>query len=142
MTTFDAARRHKASYLQAKQAFNEGDIERCLLFYSPVHQIRSRPSPPGKEGIRAFFEQSRDTWPGLRLEVEHVLAEGDLVMGRCIANASHTTVVFGVQPTGRPVQTTFWDLHRFDENGLIAESWNLLDGMQIMGALGLLPASK
>jgi predicted ester cyclase len=142
MNPTDAVVRNKSSYLQAKQAFNEGDLERCLGFYSPTHQIRSRSSPPGRDGIRAFFEQSRRTWPGLRLEVEHVVAEGEWVMGRSVTNASHTTTVFGVPPTGQAIQTAFWDLHRFDADGLIAESWNLLDGMSILGTLGLLPAQK
>ncbi len=61
------------------------------------------------------------------------------VMGRSLASATHSSVVFGVQPTGRAIQTSFWDLHRFGADGLIAESWNLLDGMAIMATLGLLP---
>lgn len=134
--------RNKANYLKAKQAFNDGDLEDCVLFYAPDHQIRSRPSPRGREGIRAFFEQSRQAWPGLRLTVEHVLAEGDWVMGRSVADATHQTAVFGVPPTGKAVRTTFWDLHHFDADGLIDESWNLLDGVTVLAGLGLLPGPK
>ena len=142
MDSIEKAQRNKTSYLQAKQAFNNGDLERCVQFYSPQHQIRSRPSPPGRDGIRAFFAQSRLAWPGLQLEVEHAVAEGEWVMGRSVARATHTTTVFGVAPTGQAIQTTFWDLHRFDSQGLIVESWNLLDGLTIVGTLGLLPGAK
>jgi len=142
MSAPDITARNKAAYLQAKDAFNDGDLQACLRFYSPQHQIRSRPSPPGRAGIQAFFEQSRRDWPGLRIEVEHAVAEGDWVMGRSNVHATHDTAVMGVLPTGKLVHTTFWDLHRFDEQGLIAESWNLLDGLPIMAALGLLPALK
>jgi hypothetical protein len=36
--------------------------------------------------------------------------------------------------------TTFWDLHRFDEAGLIVQTWNLMDSLALMQQLGLLPS--
>jgi predicted ester cyclase len=48
----------------------------------------------------------------------------------------------GVPPTGKSVVTTFWDLHRFDEAGLIVQTWNLMDSLSLMHQLGLLPASS
>jgi predicted ester cyclase len=80
-------------------------------------------------------------WPDLRLEVAQVVAEDDWVMGRCVATATHTTAVMRIPPTGKQVVTTFWDLHRFDEAGLIVETWNLMDGLALMHQLGFLPAS-
>jgi hypothetical protein len=47
--------------------------------------------------------------------------------------------VYGVQPTNKRIETTFWDLHRFNEEGLIIETWNLMDGFTIMRELELLP---
>ena len=49
--------------------------------------------------------------------------------------------VLGVPPTGKQVTTTFWDLHRFDEVGLIVQTWNLVDSLTLMHQLGLLPSS-
>jgi hypothetical protein len=43
-----AAARNKSHYLQAKEAFNRGDLAACVAFYGPDHQIRSRPGPPGR----------------------------------------------------------------------------------------------
>lgn len=130
--------RNKANYLKAKEAFNDRDIERCVAFYAPEHQIRSRPSPQGRQAIRAFFENTHKDWPGIRIVVEHVVAEADWVMGRSVATATHSTAVFGVEPTHKEIETTFWDLHRFDREGLIVESWNLMDSLTVMGALGLI----
>jgi hypothetical protein len=72
--------------------------------------------------------------------VAHVVAEDDWVMGRAVATATHTTAAMGLPPTGKQVVTTFWDLHRFDDEGLIVETWNLMDGLALMHQLGLLPA--
>jgi predicted ester cyclase len=41
----------------------------------------------------------------------------------------------GVPPTNRRIETTFWDLHRFNGDGLIIETWNIVDGLAIMQQL-------
>ena len=112
-----------------------------LGFYARGHQILSRPTPPGREHVRAFLEGTLAGWPDLQLEVAQVVAEDDWVMGRCVADATHTTAVMGVPPTGKRVMTTFWDLHRFDEAGLIVQTWNLMDGLALLQQLGLLPSA-
>jgi predicted ester cyclase len=138
----DTGARNRGNYLNAKQAFNRRDIEGCLRFYAPHHQIRSRPCPPGRGEIQRFFETSLRSWPDLQIVVEHVVAEGGWIMGRSVTTATHTTEVFGIAPTQKRVETTFWDLHRFDDDGLIVESWNLMDGLTLMVQLGLMSAPK
>ena len=133
--------RNKANYLAAKAAYNARELDQCLSFYAGEHQIMSRSAPPGREQIRAFLEGTLAAWPDLRLEVAQVVAEDDWVMGRCVATATHTTVVMGVPPTGKSVVTTFWDLHRFDERGVIVQTWNLMDSLALMHQLGLMPAT-
>ena len=128
---------NRANYIAAKAAFNARDLDQCLTFYAQEHQIMSRPTPPGREHIRAFLEGTLAAWPDLRLDIVHVVAEGEWVMGRCVAAATHTTTVMGVPPTGRSIETTFWDLHRFDEAGLIVQTWNLMDGVTVMQQLGV-----
>lgn len=138
----DTTARNRTHYLNAKQAFNRRDIEGCVQFYAPHHQIRSRPSPQGRQEIQRFFEMSIRSWPDLQILVEHTVAEGQWVMGRSIATATHTAEAFGIGPTQKRVETTFWDLHRFDDDGLIAETWNLMDSLSLMIQLGLMPVSK
>lgn len=131
--------RNKASYIAAKSAFNARDLDLCVTFYARDHQIMSRPAPPGREHIRAFLEGTLASWPDLRLEVAQVVAEDDWVVGRSVVNATHSTAVMGRAPTGKPIVTTFWDLHRFDAAGFIVQTWNVMDGLALMQQLGLLP---
>jgi predicted ester cyclase len=133
--------RNKANYVAAKAAYNARELDHCLGFYAQEHQIMSRPAPPGRAQIGAFLQGTLTGWPDLRLEIAQVVAEEDWVMGRCVATATHTTAVMGVPPTGKPVSTTFWDLHRFDEAGLIVQTWNLMDSLALMQQLGLAPSS-
>jgi predicted ester cyclase len=44
-----------------------------------------------------------------------------------------------VPATGKNIESSFWDLHRFDEHGLIAQTWNLMDSLTIMQQLGVVP---
>ena len=55
--------------------------------------------------------------------------------------AVHSKPIMGVAPTGRQVQTKFWDMHRFNDQGLIAETWNITDGFAMVQQLGLVPAA-
>jgi len=87
------------------------------------------------EHIRAFLASMHETWSNLEIVAEHVVAEGEWVMGRCTSSAIHSTTVMGVAPTNRRIETTFWDLHRFNHDGLIVETWNVVDGLAIMQQL-------
>ena len=134
------AQRNKQTYLRAKDAYNARDLDGCIAYYAPDHQIMSRPMPRGREHIRKFFEESFATWPDIRIVVENALAEDDWVMGRSVTTATHSHPVMGVPATHKTIETTFWDLHRFNEEGLIVQTWNLMDGLSIMSQLGLMPS--
>jgi len=130
------ADRNKANYLKAKELFNQNRISECVLYYSLNHIIKSDPREQGRKGIQTFFEEMHHTWTDLQITVEHVVAEGNLVMGRSVASATNPKIS-GVEATDKKIVTTFWDLHLFDNEGLITESWNLIDNVAIMKQLGL-----
>jgi steroid delta-isomerase-like uncharacterized protein len=138
LNALEKARRNKANYLKAKEAFNRNKIDECILFYAPDHEVKSKPSEKGRAGIQKFFESLHESWADIEITVEHCVAEDDWVMGRSVATATHSKTVLGVAPTGKKIVAAFWDLHRFDEDGLIVETWNLMDNPAIMQQLGLL----
>lgn len=135
MTGAETAARNKRNYLEAKGAFNRGDLNACMAYYALDHHLRSRPVGPGREHIEAFLTSMRAMWTDLEIIAEHVIAEGDWVMGRRLSTAVHSAPVMGIAPTSRRVEAAFWDLHRFNEDGLIVESWNISDGLAIMQQL-------
>jgi predicted ester cyclase len=133
------AARNKDNYLRAKAAFNAKDMAGCMAYYALDHQIRSRAVGPGREHIEQFLSGMHATWDDLQIVVDHAVAEGDWVTGRCTSTATHSKPMMGVAPTGNQVKTVFWDMHRFNEEGLIAETWNVTDSLAIMQQLGLVP---
>ncbi len=137
----EIAARNKANYLRAKEAFNANKIDECMSYYTAEHRVRSAPGEPGRDnGIRLFLAQMREMWPDIQIAVEHVVAEDDLVMARSTATATHSKTVMGVPPTNRKVEVIFWDLHRFNDEGLIIETWNMTDNLALMQQIGLLPS--
>ena len=138
VNNIEIAARNKENYQKAKEAFNKNQVDECVLFYATDHEVKSKQSEKGREGIQKFLEGLHQTWPDIQITVEHVVAEDNWVMGRSVATATHSQVVLGVPPTGKKITATFWDLHRFDEDGLIIETWNLMDSLAIMQQIGLL----
>jgi predicted ester cyclase len=134
----EITKRNKANYLKAKEAFNQNKMADCIAFYALNHEVKSKQSEKGREGIRKFLEGMHQTWTDIQITVEHVVAEDNWVMGRSVASATHSQVVLGVQPSHKKITATFWDLHLFDEDGLIIETWNLMDNLAIMQQIGLL----
>jgi predicted ester cyclase len=138
LNKLEIAARNKANYLKAKEAFNNKRVDECILFYAEDHQVKSKQSEKGREGIQKFLEGLHQTWQDIQITVEHAVAEDNWVMGRSVATATHSQVVLGIQPTGKKITATFWDLHLFNDEGLMIETWNLMDNVAIMQQIGLL----
>jgi len=138
LNAIEKAKRNKSNYLKAKEAFNNKRVDECILFYAPNHEVKSKQSEKGRDGIQKFLEGMHQTWPDIQITVEHAVAEDNWVMGRSVATATHSQVVLGIQPTQKKITATFWDLHLFDEEGLMIETWNLMDNLAIMQQIGLL----
>lgn len=138
MDKLEIAARNKENYLKAKEAFNNNRLDECIQFYAPDHEVKSKQSEKGREGINKFLEGLHEAWPDIRITVEHCVAEDNWVMGRSIATATHSQVVLGVPPTGKKVTAAFWDLHLFNDDGLMVETWNLMDSLAIMQQIGML----
>jgi len=136
---FDPSR-NKRNYLAAKACFNARDIAACVAHYASEHKVNAPSGSPAPPPIKLFFEQTIATWPDIEINVEHAVAEDDWVMGRSVARATHAVALMGVEPTHKTIETTFWDLHRFNAEGLMVETWNLMDGLSIMRQLGALPS--
>src|SRR5687767_2788092 len=91
----EIAARNKENYLNAKAAFNNKRLDECILFYAADHEVKSKQSEKGRDGIQRFLEGLYQTWPDIQITVEHAVAEDDSVMGRSVATATHSQVVLG-----------------------------------------------
>lgn len=139
---FDIAARNKATALKVNAAINERRFDDGVLFYATNYVEKSVKQAPGRAGVKAAWENAVKLWPDSQIVVEQMVAEGDWVLVKYKAKATHTQVVMGVQPTNKKLEADSWDAFHFDKDGLIFESHNTIDNLAMMQQLGLLPTGK
>ncbi len=76
--------------------------------------------------------------PLYRLDVEEMVAEGDLVSVRGKVRGVHKGPFMGIPATGKPVDFTCFITYRV-QGGKIVDHWMLTDNMAVMRQLGVLP---
>ena len=83
----------------------------------------------------------RAAFPNLRMDAEDVLPSGDKVVARVRATGTHQGELMGMTATGKSVDVQLIDIMRFDENGLVAEHWGVVDTLAMMQQLGVADVS-
>src|SRR3712207_5483715 len=77
----------------------------------------------------------RRGFPDVVSTIEDLIAEGDKVVARWRARATHQGEYMGIPPTGKEVEFTGISIYRI-EAGKIAESWNEEDELGLMRQIG------
>ena len=122
------------------EPFHTGDVRVFdgLLSDDWVNHPRNPQEAAGPDGFKATVQWFRAVFPDISFTVEDVLEDGDKVVIRSIARATHAGSEFlGLAPTGKPVEFIALEIHRF-EGDRIAESWHLQDYYAMLAQLGLI----
>jgi steroid delta-isomerase-like uncharacterized protein len=100
-------------------------------------------SVPGVEssraGFRAFLDVFLQAFPNQSVEVDDLLAEGDLVVARHTHHVTHTGEFIGLPPSGRTARVPGIEQFRV-RDGLIVEFWHQDDLFGLLQQLGAVPA--
>ena len=78
-------------------------------------------------------------FPCYRLDVDEMLAEGDLVSVRGMIRGVHQGPFMGVAATGNPVEFSIYITYRV-QDGKIVDHWMLTDDVALMRQIGMIPA--
>ena len=102
-------------------------------------------APPGvspdREGLKQYMARVRTTFPDFHAEIDEMVAEGDLVIFYSSGFATHEGWLRGEAPTGKRVESISFTLHRM-RDGKIAERWYMVNQLELMREIGLLPAAS
>jgi len=91
--------------------------------------------PEGREGMRINGQMMCGAFPDVFVEREFLVVDGDIVVERANAVATHNGELMGMAPTGKKV--TWTELHAYRvEHGKITEVWSEADFMGVMAQLG------
>jgi predicted ester cyclase len=122
-----------------EEIFNKGNFDAANKYWAPTHIDHSAPNgtPPGLEGVTAFFRSFREAFPDARWTLDDVVAEGDKATCRSTITGTHNGKYWGIPATGRRVTITSIDILRF-EGDRIAEHWGQWTLPQELGATPVL----
>ena len=90
----------------------------------------------GPEDFKAFYRAYCDAFPDIRLQIDGLIAEGDMVVARFSGTATHTGGGLGFAPTNRPVKVFGIAMCRV-EKGRIVEGWNAFNQMEMFQQMGV-----
>ncbi|WAU85414.1 ester cyclase [Streptomyces sp. Qhu-G9] len=101
------------------------------------HDPSSEQDVIGRDAMRRQVEMWQAGFD-LAFTIEDQIADGDRVCTRWTWSGTHKGDFMGIPATGRQVTMTGTNIHRFDENGRIAEGWWQYDRLGLMAQLGVL----
>ena len=132
---------YSAAQRRLYELLNAGDIEGfgALLADGFVEHEETPGLAPTREGVMEFFRMYRAAFPNLRFDLEDVVASGDKAVTRARATGTHQGELMGIPPTGKDVDVQLIDIMRFNEDGLVAEHWGVVDMLAMMQQLGVVP---
>jgi steroid delta-isomerase-like uncharacterized protein len=125
------------------EAYNERDLEAEADVLAPgyVAHVPGGPGPLGLEGLEAwrqFTAPFTEAFPDLRLTVEDIMAEGEMVAARVAFHGTHRGAFQGIPPTGKEVAFSSMEFNRVVD-GKVEEHWVELDLLGLMQQLGAIP---
>lgn len=111
-----------------ERVWNDGDLAGSGAYLAPGYLRHTGPGtePLDVEGQRRRLQSFRDAFPDVRLEIEQMVAEGDLVAFRFTMTGTHRGPFQGIAPTGRRITVPGLDLVRL-RDGLLTEHWGGAD---------------
>ena len=128
----------RAALRWSQELWSQGHLTVADEIIAPDY-VRHDPGDPfparGPEDVKRIVTMLRTMLPDLRIEVEAVIAEGDIVVSRYTATATDSVGYMGMPPTGKAIRTSAMQMFRFS-NGKIVESWAVRDDAGTLRQLG------
>jgi len=125
----------------SEELWGKGNLAVADEIIAPDY-VRHDPGDPfparGPEDVKRIVTMLRGMFPDLHIEVEAIVADGDMVVSRYVTTATDTVGYMGMAPTGKPIRTAAMQMFRFS-NGRIVESWAARDDLGTLRQLGHFP---
>ena len=121
--------------------WNGGDTALIDTLYVPdvVQHDPSSPLPVASgEALKQYVGSFLSAFPDIRFTIDDLLAEGDKVLWRFTAQATHTGPLMIIPPSGERVVVTGMALFRVADDR-IAEVWVNFDALGMLQAIGAVP---
>jgi predicted ester cyclase len=118
---------------------NHHDPDAVDGFVAVGYVNHNRMVSDGREANRAFWADFFAAFPDLTATMDDLVLAGDKVVGRFTYRGTHCGPLFGIPPTGKPVEMASIDIWRV-AGGEFAEHWDELNLLEVFQQLGVIPA--
>lgn len=123
-----------------EEVWNEGNyavVDELVASDFVIHASTPDEEVHGPEGAKEYFRMLRQAFPDIHFTIEDQIAEGDRVVTRWTARATHAGAFKGIPPTGVQGTITGIDIDRI-ANDKVVECWTNLDELGLMQQLGVI----
>jgi steroid delta-isomerase-like uncharacterized protein len=121
-----------------EEVWNKGNVDVTSEVFAEGyvrHDLRPTQAVPGSAGQAKIAADFRAAFPDLRMEVDLILGEGELVAARWTTDGTNTGQWTGRPPTGERARFSGVNIFRFHD-GKVVELWNHRDDLGLMQQLG------
>ena len=117
------------------EAFNLGDLDRLRSLLTDDAEIQGVLGMGQFERIAPIWRQLIEGY-GMQLEVQSLVAEGNVVAARYVERGTFRAPAFGIQPTGRSYELVAMEWFEI-EDGRIRRRWGARDAASQARQLGI-----
>jgi steroid delta-isomerase-like uncharacterized protein len=131
-------RSHEQVVRDLVSCFNARDLDELLELYTPdaaLYEPFLEQPITGTAALRAFHEEPFRSFPDETLEIEQLLSQGEWVVARLVASATHSGEFLGMPPTGRRFSVRECTVFRFSVRR-VQSVWVYVDSGSIARQLG------
>lgn len=121
-----------------EEVWNRGNVDVTADVFAEDyvrHDLRPTQALPGPQGQAEIAREFRAAFPDLRMRIDLLVAQDDLVAARWTTEGTNTGPWAGTAPTGKRATFSGVNIFRF-ERGKVVELWNHRDDLGLMQQLG------
>ena len=136
----------KETYLKLMDMIQKGDLNDLDQYlaadFKENMQMPGIALPEGIEGARQAMTMWKQVYPDLKVTVEHLTAEGNILIAHFTMDGTYSGAFPGLpqEAAGKKVSYQSVDIIRFNEDGKAAEHWEVSDRYTELTQLGIIPA--
>jgi steroid delta-isomerase-like uncharacterized protein len=124
-----------------EELWNKGKLSVADELFAPNyehHDASTLDFGRGPESEKKRATLYRTAFPDVRLTIEEIIAEGEIVMTRWSCRGTHKGDLSGIAPTGKQINISGVTIARL-ANSKLAEGWVNWDALGLMQQLGVVP---